>query len=661
MDIQKQLQRGMSLHQQGKLDCAARIYDQILQISPNQPNALHLCALIQQQQGKRESAIEMIHHALRNAPYSGLMHYDLGIIYRETKQYEQAINSFQTAIQLDPQLDIAVEMLGKTLVESSRYEDAVTFYSSLLKQRPQEVNLYSQLAMAQKQSGQLVEAEATMKMSLQICPDNHQAYNELGAILWEQKKLKQAVDAFETAVKLQPKNASAWSNLGAVLHERKRHSKAKTALMQAVELNPTFAGAHFNLANVIRDSGDFEEAVTHYQLAIKCNSDSVDFRINYVTTLNNLGQFEESARQCREIIKRDPQYTPAYYALFTFNAETVTEEEVRKLDELLANSELSDRDKREAYFSLGKYFDKRDQYDKAFSCFETANRLDDRHGKFNPQKLTEMVDGMIETFQKHSHKLNQLEGSSSRKPIFILGMPRSGSTLIDQILTSHPQVNGAGEFAGIRAILEHFLKPIPDSSLEYPHTLAQLTTEQLRKISQEYLRLLEKYAGDADFITDKMPNNAFHLGLINLMFPNATIIYTARNPLDICLSCFFQNFSAFHEFSFDLRTTGKFYREHARLISFWKQLLPGRIQTVEYEKLVVDQEAETHRLVEDICGLAWEEDCLRFHQNKRAVNTASLWQVRQPMYQKSVSKWKKYAKHLEPLLEELGMQDSSAA
>jgi len=661
MDIQKQLQQGMTLHQQGELDCAARIYDEVLQISQDQPNALHLRALVQQQQGNPKLAIEMINQALRNAPYSGLMHYDLGIIYKETKQYDQAIKSFQTAIQLEPQLEIAVQMLGKTLIKSSRYEDAIIFFSGLLKQRPQEVSLYSQLGMAQKQFGQLIEAEATMKMSLQIACDNHQAYNELGAILWEQKKLKQAANAFETALELQPKNASAWSNLGAVLHELKKLSKAKTVLMQAVELYPTFAGAHFNLANVIRDSGDFEEAVVHYQLAIKYDSDSVDFRINYVTTLNNLGQFEESARQCREIIKRDPQYTSAYYALFTFNAEKVTEQEARKLDELLASSELSDRDKREAYFSLGKYFDKREQYDKAFSCFDTANRLDDRHGKFEHQKLTEMVDGIIETFQQHSHKLSQLEGSSSRKPIFILGMPRSGSTLIDQILTSHSQVNGAGEFAGIRTILEHFLKPTQNNSLEYPHTLVELTSEQLQKVSQEYLRLLEKHAGSAKFITDKMPNNAFHIGLINLMFPSATIIYTGRNPLDICLSCFFQNFSAFHDFSFDLRSTGKFHREHARLISFWRQLLPGKIQTVEYEKLVENQEAETHRLVEEVCGLAWEEECLRFHQNKRAVNTASLWQVRQPMYQKSVSKWKKYAKHLEPLLEELGIQDSSAA
>ncbi len=661
MDIQKELQRGIALHQQGELDSAAKIYDQVLQASPEHPNALHLRALIQHHRGDSDSALEMIHRALRNAPYSGLMHYDLGIIYRTKNEYERAIQSFQTALQLDPHRESTFEMLGKTLLDSCRFEEAAHFFSNLLKQRPDDPNLYGQLAIAQKQSDQLEQAETTIKTLLEKHPDHYQGYNQLGAILWEQKKLKQAADAFEKAVELNPDCASACSNLGAVLHELKQLKKARTVLLQAVELEPAFAGAHFNLANVLRDQQEYEEAVVHYQQAIKFAPERVDFRINYVTTLNNLGRFEESAKQCREIIKLDPQYTPAYYALFTFNSDSVTEQEVDKLDELLANSDLSENEKREAYFSLGKFYDKREQYDKAFSCFETANRLDERYGKYDHRKLTELVDSMIDTFQKHYQELSRLEGSSSRKPIFILGMPRSGSTLVDQIVTSHSRVNGAGEFAGIRTILNHFFQQARDSSAGYPQSLVELTSQKLQHISREYLRLLVEDAGDAEFITDKMPNNAFHIGLIHLMFPNATIIYTGRNPLDICLSCFFQNFVAYHDFSFDLRSTGQFYREHARLVSFWRELLPGRIKTVQYEKLVENQEKETHRLIEEICGLAWEEQCLQFHQNKRAVNTASLWQVRQPMYRKSVSKWKKYAKHLEPLTGELGIQDSSAA
>ena len=250
-----------------------------------------------------------------------------------------------------------------------------------------------------------------------------------------------------------------------------------------------------------------------------------------------------------------------------------------------------------------------------------------------------------------------------KKPIFILGMPRSGSTLVDQIITSHSHVRGAGEFVGIRAIQSTCLNlnASDGRKLAYPHSIQSITDELLQEISEKYLELSIQAAGDAERITDKMPNNAFHIGLISAMFPNATIIYTGRNPLDICLSCFFQNFTAYHDFSFDLRDTGKFYREHARLVAFWRELIPNRIQTIDYEKLVENQESETHRLIEDICGLPWEEECLQFYQNKRAVNTASLWQVRQPMYQKSVSKWKKYAAHLEPLLEELDMQDQSAA
>ncbi len=664
MDIQKELQKGIALHRQGELDSAAVIYDAILQSSADHPNALHLGALIQQQQGNSQTAIEMIHRALRNAPYSGLMHYDLGIIYRETEQLELAIKSFQTAIQLDPQQPNAIEMLGKTLIESCRYQDAITFFSGLLKQRPQDAELYFQLGIAQNRLGDLAEAELSIKKSLQLCPGNNQRFNELGAVLWSQKKLTQAADAFGLAVKRDPENASAWSNLGAVLHELNQLPKAFIMLKQAVKLAPKFAGAHFNLANLHRDFGNFDEAVLHYQQAITHSPENVEFRINYVTALNNLGKFDESARQCREIIKIDPEYGPAYYALFTFNAEHVTDEEVQKLDELLHRSEIPDSDKLKAYFGLGKRYEKLKQYDKAFSCFEIANRLDERHGKFDHGKLIDLVDSTIESFQQHYHSLSQFNGSSSRQPIFILGMPRSGSTLVDQILTSHSQVGGAGEFAGIRTLLKYFLN-YPDStsgnSPEYPQSIKNLTEQKLQEMSQEYLRLLVETAGDAKFITDKMPNNAFHVGLIQLLFPNATIIYTGRNPLDICLSCFFQNFTAYHNFSFDLRSTGKFYREHARLISFWRELLPGRMQIIEYEKLVTNQEAETRRLVEKICGLPWEQECLQFHQNKRAVNTASLWQVRQPMYQQSVSKWKKYARHLDPLLEELGMQDSSAA
>lgn len=664
MDIQKNLQQGMALHKQGKLESATKIYDAVLQISPDHPHTLHLYGLIEHQKNNPQVALEMITRALRNAPYCSLMHHDLGVIYRSTKQLIQAIRSFQTAIQIDPQQTISLELLGKCLVESSKFEQAEILFSKLVKQQPDNASFLSQLGDVQLHLKQFDEALRSFRESLEIQPENFQAQNKLGSVFWEQGKLKQAANAFQCAVNLNTKEGTSWSNLGAVLYELKQYPSAQTALEQAVKLNPDYAGAYYNYANVLKEFEKHEDAVIHYQRAIELCPDNADFRLNYVTVLNLLGQFEESASQCREIIRIDPGCTQAYYALFTFNAEHVTDDEVNKLNELLNDSEISDDVKKGAYYSLGKRYDKFEQYDKAFSCFETANRLDDRYDKFDHQKLIDFVDRIIESYRTHYKPLSQLQGSSSHKPIFILGMPRSGSTLIDQILTSHSQVNGAGEFGGIRSLQGTYLNLSPspdDQSLSYPQSIQNITQEMLGQMSKYYLQALINTAGDAKRITDKMPNNSLHIGLICALFPKATIIYTGRNPLDICLSCFFQNFTTFHDFSFDLRNTGQFYREHARLVTFWQELLPNRIHTIDYEKLVTNQESETHRLVEEICGLPWEDNCLQFHQNKRAVKTASLWQVRQPMYQKSVSKWKKYADHLGPLLEELDMQDQFAA
>lgn len=665
-NLSNELQRAIALHQRGEWDAAADIYDRILAISP-QADALHLRGLIEHHRGHSAAALPYIQQALEMQPQSAILWNNLGAVLQAIGKLPEAEEHFRRAARQAPGFADAWKNLGLLLLSSGRAEEAVDIWQRLLELDPKNTDTHHHLGVALERSGQWARAEQTYLAALRESPEDFRLQNDLGSVLQRQGKMGAAEKIFRSLTLKYPQRAAGWSNLGAVLLQTQKYPEAEAALRQALAIRPQFAGAHFNLGNLLKQLGRLDSAIEHYRIAVALQPHHPDFLMNLAAALNCRGEFSEAAALCREIIRHHPLHTLAYYTLFTFNAEQVTEDEATRLGELLEHSQLTTEERVSAYFSLGKHYDRLGQYDRAFEYYRLGNQRARTTREFRQDRVPRLIDLIKENFTPELMERWRDHGSTSRQPIFILGMPRSGSTLVDQILTSHSQVGGAGEFEGMRMLVQTMLdipfRSSPDALDEfaYPRSMRHLDRSLIDRMVAEYLQRLHRVAGNTPFLTDKMPNNFLHIGLIHLLFPRATILYTRRNPLDVCLSCYFQNFSIGNAFSFDLRDTARYYREQERLMEHWFSLLPGRIHVVDYEQLVLNQEAETHRLIEDICGLPWEPGCLDFHENRRAVHTASLWQVRQPLYRDSIDKWRHYAAHLSPLFEELQLADSSAA
>lgn len=664
--VRERLEQAVALHQNGQYEQAAALYDGVLETGPN-ANALHLRGLVDHQTGHPQAAKLRMEQALQLQPEAAVIHANLGAVLLSLDDIQGAEREFRFACQRAPEMAGVWRNLAQLLINQSRLGEAQLILQQAVQHHPHDAACQHQLGIVYERNGRLEQAAAAYQAAIEIDPQQVRVCNDLGGVLHKLGRIAESVAAFQQATQADPQFAAAWSNLSGALHSARRFDEASHAAQQALQLRPGFAGANFNYGNILRDTGKPEQALLHYGRALESQPENVDFLLNSASVLNTLGQFEEAAACCRKIIAIEPKHARAHYSLFTFTPHDVTDDEVTQLSQLLADPSLRNEEKSAAHFSLGKRFDRLEQYDNAFHHFSLANRHSPRHGKFELTRLRELVDRMCAVFSADLLQNPPFQGSESAQPIFILGMPRSGSTLVEQILTSHSQVSGAGECDGMRMLINQHLRPMHVNAsgepIDFPDAdvIQHITQAQADEMAAQYLTRLREQGGEDLFLTDKMPSNAFQIGLIHLFFPRATIIYTQRDPRDIGLSCYFQNFNVGHEFSFDLRHTGQFYREHARIMRHWHAVSPRPIHVVEYERLVNDQERETRRLIEQICQLPWEDRCLRFQDNPRAVQTASLWQVRQPIYQKSVSKWKHYAPHLGPLFEELDDKEQSAA
>ncbi len=648
----------LQLHQQGDFSAAIDIYDQLLEASRS-PVVLHVRGLAEHHRGQPQAALPFLLEALQGDPQIAKIHNNLGLVYLALQQMPEAEAAFRQATALNPDLAEPWQNLGQCQLKLGQAAEAAVSFEAALKRHPEDLAVLRLLGTAYEQARNLVRSEQVCRRALELAPNDPHLLNDLANVLWQQRRPAEAAEIYGLATQIDVGHSRIWSNYGAALHELKRWSEAETALKQAIRLQPNYGGAHFNIANLYRDMLKHELALEHYRQAVELSPNVKDFRLNYVTMLNTMGDFEESAVQCRALIRIDPDFAPAYYNLFTFNSSKVSEEEVAQLERLLQQPGINVVDKANAYFSLGKRCDQLKRYDEAIIHFQKANTLTPRRYQFRYEDLQAQLTRIRNAFSPETAPWTRLRGAESARPIFILGMPRSGSTLVEQILTSHHSIGGAGEFDGIRHLITNFLtlpfqRRNPDFA-GYPASVEEITQSYLDEMADVYLNRMVETAGDSERITDKMPNNSLQLGLIATLFPNATVIYTCREPRDIALSCYFQNFTTHHEFSYDMRNIGKFYREHVLMMDYWRKVLPITIHDIVYEELVSDQEAKSRWLVEQVCGLPWDENCLQFHRNDRAVHTASLWQVRQPIYRQSVQKWKNYASLLKPFEEELAV------
>jgi Flp pilus assembly protein TadD len=498
-------------------------------------------------------------------------------------------------------------------------------------------------AEARLSAGDHAEAVARYREALSLEPRNAVAHNRLGVALQMQGKLREAEAEFRRAIELKSTYAEAYLRLGTVLRWRGNFSASETALRRAVKLDPRSEEALVALGHTLSGLGSWEQAKSCIEKALRLKPRSAHAlcALGWVASIE--GRFEEAERLLREAINVDPGCGEAWAHLADLRRMTPADKDWLEGAERALAKGTSTLEEAKLRFAIGKYFDDLRNYSRAFKEYKAGNELyKSVASPYDRAARTRFVDEMTRTYTRERLAARAADAGESDKPVFVVGMMRSGTSLMEQIIASHPDAAGAGELDFWNGTVHRertFLqREAPDAQL-------------CKQLAESYVRILNRHSPQASRVVDKAPVNSDFLGLIHLVFPNARFIYMRRDPIDTCLSCYFQEFANMAAFTLDLADLAHYYREHHRLIAHWREALPaGTLLEVPYAQLTADQEAWSRKVIEFI-GLPWDARCLQFHETERPVVTASNWQVRQRIYSSSVGRWKNYEKFIGPLLE----------
>lgn len=520
-------------------------------------------------------------------------------------------------------------------------EYAYRGYQQVLAQYPEHPTALHYLGLVAQQVGRGDEALRLLRRSSELNPRDPRVFNHLGQIVYAQGRAEEAIGYFKQALAVDPRHADSLNNLANMLKSRGALREAADHYRRALQVAPHSAMSLYNLGNTLKEAGEYDEALQMFERALVCDADHLPSHLNLAVLLEQKGRFDQAIDHYESVLRIRPDHPKALANLIALVAEPDAEL-VEAAERRLAATDLDSDDRIKLHHGVGKHYDRQKDFDRAFGQFAATNALlKRRKAPFDPQQVIDYFDRIIETFPASCFAQLQENRCESQRPVFIVGMPRSGTTLTEQILASHPAAFGAGELQDIPDIVKA-MNP------RYPEGLGSMTPATLDGLAQQYLAALSRHAGDAIRITDKLPVNFMYLGLIATLFPQARIIHCRRDPLDIGLSCFIERFDLSHDFTTDLENFGHYFIQYDRLMRHWRNVLPLTLYEQRYESLVADQETGTRALVE-YCGLPWDDACLTFQKADRAVLTPSRWQVRQPIYRNSVGRWRNYAQHMEPL------------
>jgi tetratricopeptide (TPR) repeat protein len=490
------------------------------------------------------------------------------------------------------------------------------------------------------EQGAYAEAATLFEEAVKHDSLHAEALNNLGSALSRLSRYEEAEQCFREAIAAKPNFSDPHSNLGVFLRQRSYLFDSEASLRRALRLRPTDVDARINLGLTLVLLGRLRDAKACFAKALKGTPHNARalFGMGQIAVLE--GRFEEAESTFKRIIELNPKMTDAWAALAVTRKMTNADGEWLKSVEEIATSAIHPMEEANLRFAMGKYCDDVNDFALAFQNFKRANELlKTAAADYDRKRRSHLIDELIRVYSREAISKIGAAGSSSAKPVFVVGMPRSGTSLAEQIIASHPDAHGAGE-------LDFWNSP----TLKEAGITQGLLSEQARpRVAQEYLRILAGFSKSASRIINKAPLNSDLLGLIYSVFPNARVIYMQRDPIDTCLSCYFQHFLTGINFAFDLSDLVHYFREHQRIMAHWRAVLPpGFILDVPYEELVVDQETWSRKMLEFI-GLEWDARVLEFHTNKRQVTTASAWQVRQKIYKSSVARWHNYEKFIGPL------------
>lgn len=495
--------------------------------------------------------------------------------------------------------------------------------------------------------GRLTEAQHCLEDALLAAPGYPDALHLLGLSALRQGNTTKALSLIKEALSTWPKHPVFHNNLGNIFLTSGEEETAKFHYLKAIEYAPGYSAAYFNLGIIFERQGNSAEAVTYYRDAIHHEPEYAEAHFNLGAALESLGDQESAASEYRRAIQISEDYAKAYYRLALIRPEVLTDEELTRMKELLAKCVSQSDEAIHLLFGIARATADRGDPDGAFILWQRGNVAKRASFDYNVSHSINYHEVIAEKFTDQLLLTLRQGGNQKERPIFVVGMPRSGTTLIEQILATHPQAGAGGELSFLRDIIRSISKTkLTDS---YPECLARLTVQDIEGAANQYLARVRTRVAEPQRVVDKMPGNFLYLGLVSLMFPNARILHCIRDPIATCFSCYTHLFNAPQRFTYDLEDLAAYYRSYRRLMKYWHYLLPGQILDVEYETLVRNQESSTRNILE-FCELPWDSACLSFHTTQRTVRTASAAQVRQPLYTKALKNWQPYEHHLMPFL-----------
>lgn len=671
----------------GELPHAEAILQEVLKKHPGHPHANHLLGVLAHRVGRTELGLELIGMAIEKLPTEARFHVNRGEMCRLLKRLDEAIVHGEKAIALDPKSATAYSNLGIAYYDRKEYDRAETFQKKALELHPGLAESLNNLGSIQRGRKDKAGAIAYYRQVLEQHPNFLESINNLGAMLIEDDKVDEAIKVLLGALKLNPKYSEAHNNIANAFLAKEDFDKAIVAYNNALRLNPNYPEPLLGLARVYKEKDRYDEALNFIKRALELNPDKAEAYSLLGDIQIKRGEYQECEAAYRKALELDGNLLSAHIGLGQLRVEQgqlevaketfqhcmeISQEElapyifmaqarkIEKDDPVLTRLEseaekiatLPSQKAMSLHFALGKAYDDLKDYDRAFPHFLEGCRIKRAKIQYNSANHALTCRNIATFFSPENIEKLSGRGDQSELPIFVLGMPRSGTTLTETILASHPDVFAAGELHDLLNIANH---PKPGVNSEgFPRSMQGLTPDDLTLMGKRYIERLRKHAPDAKRITDKMPANFMALGLIHLMLPKAKIIHVKRNPADICLSAFTKNFNNSQYHSYDLTEMGRFYVDYALLMEHWQKVLPeGSFFNIQYEDLVADPETRSRELVE-FCGLEWNEACLTPHKTERNVKTASVTQVRQPVYTSSVERWRRYEKFLQPLMAALG-------
>jgi len=650
--IEIQLKSIQQLIQTVKFDDAIKQSKQLLEQTADKKQHIEIWYLIAVAQRYAKTftlALASINELFKLDASHSRAHQEHGYIKLALNNPKQATASFENAVKLNPSLVASWQELIQLYRAADQMDDVQKCANQLekLKKLPPALLAVTELM----HEGKLAKAEQICRHFLQNNTRHVDGMCLLAEIGIELKVYDDAEFLLASALELAPNNMQARAQYVNLLLRLGKYKTAEQQVEKLLTEQPDNLSFKVTKANVLTGLGKVEQAIVLFEQAIEINKDIAGFHLQLGHALKAKGDIEKAVAAYQQAYLVKASYGDAFWSLANTKTYRFSDEEIAQMQAQQDDSDLALVDKIQLYFATGKALEDRQEYSQAFQAYEQGNKLQHDHNGFDINKTEQHVEAQITHCTRQLFETRGQLGLNSPDPIFIVGLPRAGSTLLEQILASHSQVDGTMELHNILGLASRLRGKNQNSAnkeSQYPKNLAEINPDYFQRFGQQFIDETRVYREQAPMFIDKMPNNFLHLGLIKLILPNAKIIDARRSPMACCFSGFKQLFAEGQDFSYKLEDIGRYYQAYLKLMSHWNDVLPDFVLTVNHEDVVDDLETQVRRIL-DFCGLPFEQSCLDFHKTKRNIKTPSSEQVRQPIYKSATEQWKHFEPYLAPL------------